>query len=414
MKNWPIVIILFLSQSVNGQQQLSLTLDKADSLFLKSNLLLLAQQYNIEEQDALIIQAKAYPNPTFTADINVVDPQNNETFHVNKTGEKAFSIEQLIILGGKRKTEINIARQNKKLAELEFDDLLRNLQYQLHANFFQLHQQQIVLEKFDRQLRLLDTLINSYETQSKKGNLPLKDVVRLKSVYLKINSDKSSLATEHYEAQRMMNVLLRSDIYIIPIITPDVYDNFNKILEYNEIKRLALENRPDLKISDEENKLASLNIQLQKRMAIPDVALNGSYDQRGGAFINQTNAGISMPLPLWNLNKGNIRAAQAAGKSSIIFQQQKRVEVEADVQAAWQSMSLSITEYNKVIKYYSEDFDAVFKGVNDNFQKRNISILEFVDFFESYNESLSEFERVRNHLAQSATQINYVTASKVF
>jgi cobalt-zinc-cadmium efflux system outer membrane protein len=82
--------------------------------------------------------------------------------------------------------------------------------------------------------------------------------------------------------------------------------------------------------------------------------------------------------------------------------------------AAWQNLLLSVSEYQKIRNYYTDDFDLVFEGVNTNFQKRNISILEFVDFFESYNESLSEFERVKTFLANSAMQINYVTASKIF
>jgi len=157
-----------------------------------------------------------------------------------------------------------------------------------------------------------------------------------------------------------------------------------------------------------------MNVRLQKRLAIPDVALNTSYDQRGGAFQNQLNVGLNIPLPLWNRNQGNIKAAEYSVKSMDVYQQQKLKEVQTDVMAAWQNLLLSVSEYQKIRNYYTDDFDLVFEGVNTNFQKRNISILEFVDFFESYNESLSEFERVKTFLANSAMQINYVTASKIF
>ena len=54
------------------------------------------------------------------------------------------------------------------------------------------------------------------------------------------------------------------------------------------------------------------------------------------------------------------------------------------------------------------------KGVNDNFKRRNITILEFVDHVEAYNESLADFERIKKQLAISAAQINYVTATKIY
>src|SRR6478609_928507 len=414
MKYIAAILFILASFAAKCQQQLPLKLLQVDSLFLQHNLILIAQQYNINIQDALIIQAKAYPNPIFTADLNAIDPQNNETFHVGNTGEKAFSIEQLILLGGKRKTEINMAKQNKIIAELELDDLLRNLSYQLHTSFYSLYRQKNVLQKFNRQLQVLDTLIASYETQARRGNLPLKDVIRLKSVYLKINNDKSELATENFNEQRKMQQLLQSDQYVDPVVTDTDFETYNIPQDFELIKETAVENRPDLKISYEQSALALLNVKLQKSLAIPDVALNSSYDQRGGAFQNQVNVGLSLPLPVWNFNRGNIKAAEFSQKSLLLYQQQKKTEVEADVRAAWQNMSLSISEFNKVKQYYSDEFDIIFRGVNDNFQKRNISILEFVDFFESYNESLSEYERVKNFLANSAMQINYVTASKIY
>lgn len=414
MKCIGFVLAVLLSFPAISQSELSLSLQQADSIFLHNNLLLLAQQYNVASNEALIIQAKAYPNPIFTADFNAIDPQNNEKFHVGSSGEKAFQIQQLILLGGKRKTGIGIAKQNSKLAKLEFDDLLRNLQLQLRASFFSIYRQRNVLLKFDQQLKLLDTLISSYDTQAHLGNLPLKDVVRLKSVYLKINNDKTELSTAYFEEQRRMQLLLQSNQIIRPLVDEALLERFNVGKRYDELINVALENRPDLKIAAEEQVNAALNVKLQKQLAIPDLVLNGSYDQRGGAFINQKNVGITIPLPLWNLNRGNIKAAEFTNQSVTIYGQQKQQEVMADVQSAWNNMALSIREYNKIKSYYSDDFEEVFKGVNTNFQKRNISILEFVDFIESYNESLGEFERVKNHLANSAIQVNYSTATNVY
>lgn len=406
--------LVSLQFPVYSQKTQSLTLAQVDSVFLKNNLLLLAQQYNIEAQKALVIQAKAYPNPLFTADLNAYDPQNEKAFHVGSTGQKAFSIEQLILVGGKRKAEIELARQNEKLATLELEDLLRNLQYQLHTGFFQLNRQRNTLAKFNRQLQLLDTLIVSYDAEAKKGNLPPKDVIRLKAVYFKINNEKSDLASQYFQEQQSMQLLLQMDDYLEPLISKNEIEQWTTPQEFTALLNAALENRPDLKVATESGSFALINVRLQKRLAIPDVALNTSYDQRGGAFQNQLNVGFNIPLPLWNRNQGNIKAAEYSVKSMDLYHQQKLKDVQTDVMAAWQNLLLSALEYQKIRNYYTDDFDLVFEGVNTNFQKRNISILEFVDFFESYNESLSEFERVKTFLATSAMQINYVTASKIF
>jgi cobalt-zinc-cadmium efflux system outer membrane protein len=407
-------ILGFTILGISQPQQTSITLEEAEKTFLKSNLILLAQQYNISAKQALIIQAKAYPNPTFNADFNVYDPQHNKAFHIDSSGQKSFQLQQLIILGGKRKTEIDIAKQNKILAESEFAELLRNLKVQLHRNFYSINQYKIVIENYQKQLFILDTIIEAYKVQVNKGNLPLKDIIRLKSVYIKINNNKSELSSSFNEVQKNIKLLLQTNQDIIPIIDEGSYKPFTDLKALNDLQTLALSNRPDLKIADETAIIAALNLKLQKRQVIPDIAVNGSYDQRGGAFHNQINAGITMPLPILNTNRGNIKAAEFDKKSMDLFVLEKKLEVELDIQQAWQNMQRSILEYNKVNTMFNDEFKQVNVGVNDNFLKRNISILEFVDFVEAYNESLAEFERIKTQLAVSAAEINFVTATKVY
>ena len=408
------IAFCLLVQDGIGQDTLALSLPQADSVFLHNNLYLLSQQYNIDASEALILQAHAYPNPIFTAEFNSIDRENGELFHVDKTGQKEFALEQLIIMGGKRRTEIDIAKQNNQLAQSEFTDLLRNLQLELHNSFFRLREQRNILEKYNRQLGLLDTLILSYDVQAKRGNVPMKDAIRLKSVYLKINNEKAMLAALHTEETRKMQLLVQSNNYILPTIPVTYFDELVITTSYDELLELAIHNRPDLKIAAQQSELSALNLRLQRKLVIPDVVAVTSYDQRGGAFQNQINTGLSIPLPLWNRNRGNIKAAGFYQKSATTYQSLKRMMVETEVQAAWTNLIRSVNEYAKVKNIYTEDFDQVFQGVNANFRKRNITILEFVDFFEAYNESLTEFERVKTQLAIATRQINYVTGSKIF
>ena len=410
-----ILCLLFLSNSITSQiKQIAVTLDDAEKTFLQNNLILLAKQYDISSFQALIIQAKAYPNPTFNADFNVYDPQNKKAFHIDSSGQKSFQLQQLILLGGKYKTEIEIAKQNKILAESEFAELLRNLKVQLHRNFYNINEHKIVIENFQKQLQILDTIISAYEIQVKKGNIPLKDIIRLKSVYIKINNNKSELSNFYNEEQKNMKLLLQINQNIIPTLSQDYYKLFTDLKTLPDLQSLAVSNRPDLKIADESAIIAALNLKLEKKQRIPDIAINGSYDQRGGAFKNQFNAGITLPLPILNTNKGNIKAAEFDKKAIDLYVLQKKLEIELDIEQAWQNMQRSILEFNKVNKMFNEDFAQVNTGINDNFIKRNISILEFVDFVEAYNESLAEFERIKKQLAISAAEINFVTATKVY
>lgn len=409
-----ILFFFALSFSAFSQDTLQLEVSQADQLFLKNNLLLLASSYDISAEEALILQAKAYPNPQFSIDLNAIDNQNKRYFHTGATGQKSLALDQLIRIGGKRKAEIELAKGNAELAKLSMKDLLRSLQFQLHCSFFRLKQQQSLVSKYERQLVMLDSLIATYSRQAQLGNVPMKDVVRLKTVYLKLNNDRSEVAMQAAEEMAQLQVMLQTQANILPVIPNDYFEKMQALPSLSDLLQQANSNRPDLTSAQVQTSQAEINLRLQKRNAIPDMHVIGSYDQRGGAFTNQVNLGVGMPLPLWDRNKGNIRSAAAQSERDKTLFTQKQIELVSEVQQAWKMMQLSKMEYAKVNAIYSDDFEKVIQGVNDNFQKKNITILEFVDFFEAYNESQAEMERIRTQLAISAANINYSTATRIY
>lgn len=417
MRTWHILFTLLFTCSVivakAANDTLTLNLEQADATFLKENLLLLAGQYNLTIAEANIVQARLYPNPVFTAELNAYDPENSKALHIGQSGQKAAAIEQLILLGGKRKTQVELAKKSAEVARLDFEDLLRNLKFQLHSSLFRVQQMELLLAKYRGQLRLLDTIITSYEVQAQRGNIPLNEVVRLKAVYLRLNNDKAEVASNLSQEVANLRLLLHTEDYVKPDV-PDVGLRKIPLIDVAQLITTALDNRPDYKANNLQVDIARLNYQLQKKLAIPDVAFSASYDQRGGAFQNQVNAGFSIPLPAWNRNQGNIRAAKLQQEAAVPLREQASLAVRTEVRQAFDDLSRCVREYQKAKSLYSSDFEDVLKGITDNFRKRNISLIEFVDFIESYNESLAEWQRIQTQLSLAAEQINFVTAKDLF
>ena len=396
-------------------EPVTLTIKQAEELFFKNNFLLLAQQYNINKADAQIIQSKVYPNPEISGDMIAYEGQNNNYFPTGKQGNFAAGLEQLILLGGKRRKQIELAKVDKKLAEAELTDITRNLQQQIWDSFYTLHHQQKVIEKYNRLLDRLQSLIESYQVQVDKKNIALKDLVRLKSVYVKINNDKSEESAVLIEEQQKLNILLGITASIDTVYTTaDATAYSDKGVLYDDVLNRSLENRPDLNQAKLGVESANLNLSLQKRMNIPDITLRGGYNQQGDAFNNQYNVGLSIPLPIFDRNRGNIRAAKINKEQQTANVSYKELEIKNEVLAAYQNYTRSVEEYKRIATLINEDFDAVYNGITSNFQKGNVSMIEFADFFESYNEAQTEVERVKKQLALAAAQINYVTGTNNF
>ena len=272
----------------------------------------------------------------------------------------------------------------------------------------------MVLLRYRNQLQLLDTIIGNYEIQARRGNIPVKEVVRLKAARLQLTNSRSEISHSHIEEMSKVRLLLRSEEYIKPVIQDSAFQPLTRPPQPEQWFDLALANRPDLKAATLQTRLSDLNLKYQRQLAVPDVAVNTSYDQRGGAFVNQLNVGFNVPLPLWNKNRGNILAAKVQTQAASSAREQSTAEVRIDVQSAFENLRLSIREYQSARQLYNSDFEVVLKGVSENFRKRNISLLEFVDFIESYNEAIAELQRVRSQLGIAAERVNYVTTSEIY
>ncbi|MNK25722.1 Cobalt-zinc-cadmium resistance protein CzcC precursor [compost metagenome] len=411
------ITILFIQAAAVAQapEQVTLTIKQAEELFFKNNFMLLAQQYDIDIASAAIIQSKVYPNPEITADVVAYQEQNNLYFPSGNNGNFVAGLEQLIILGGKRKTQIKLAKLDKKLAEAELTDLTRNLQKQIWESFYTLHHQQKVIEKYSKLMLKLESLIDSYEVQVAKNNIALKDLVRLKSVYVKINNDKSEETEVLIQEQQKLNILLGITTTTKTIYSSADANAFSELpMLYDLILSKSLENRPDLNQAKLETESAKLNVSLQKKMVIPDVTFRAGYNQQGDAFNNQYNVGLSIPLPIFDRNRGNIQAAKIRQEQQNKNISYKQMEIKNQVLAAWQNYTRSIEEYKHISKLINEDFEAVYNGITSNFEKGNVSMIEFADFLESYNDAQTEVERVKKQLALAAAQINYVTGTNNF
>src|SRR5262250_665153 len=131
-----LILLLLLLFSLNSKtvfalpaDTLSLTLADAENLFQKNNFQLLAAKFNVSAADAAVIQAKLWSNPVLSIDQGAYNENTKKWFDISKSGETAASLQQLILLGGKRRNQIGIAKINSRIAQYQFFDLVRTLRY---------------------------------------------------------------------------------------------------------------------------------------------------------------------------------------------------------------------------------------------------------------------------------------------
>lgn len=415
---------------------LFLSLAEAESRFMKGNLLLLAQKLNVDASRALEVQAGLWSNPTLYLEQSVYNPASRRMFPTQlgeagnpaSQGENIIQINQLFLLAGKRGKQINLARINSEMAEYTFYDLVRSLKYQLRTRFFHIYYLQQSLAVYQQQIASLQKTAALYQAQYEKGNVPLKEVVRLKAFLFTLENDQKNLRTQITENQATLAVLLNDttgaaprngpsvgrqpsvQTYYVPVLNRAVIDRLSlQGLQVADLVEQARVHRYDLKGYEATTRYEKQNLSYQKALAVPDIRLGGVYDRNGSYIPNYYGINMQIDLPLFNRNQGSIQAAKSRIQASQAALEQYQVQVEKEVWQAYQKTVQADQLFKGLDPTYEADFERLIAGINLSYQKKNLTLLDFIDFYESYKNNVLLLNQLRNERMNALEELNYVT-----
>ncbi|AZI41275.1 TolC family protein [Epilithonimonas vandammei] len=392
-----------------------MSLQDCELAFQKNNLQLLAAQYNISMADAEIMQSRIWELPQIEGYVNAINPQDKRIFDIGRA--KGVEIKQLIYLGGKKKNEIQFAKSNKELSQLQFNQLLVDLRSQLRETYFNLVYEQKKQVSIESQLKYMNDLLAAYKVQTDKGNISLKDYVRLQSIVIQLNNDKIEINNNILGFQQKMKVLTGNSESILPNLPKP---EENEILisqpfgDLEILKNKALENNADylynLKLVDN----SKLYAQWQKSLNVPDLNLGAEYDQASGTFNNEVNLKIGIPIPLWKVNKGNVEKAKYAIQQNEKNSEYQKLNLETQVESAYQTWKNQYDQYFELKPLDIENLETVYNGILKNFRNGNISLIEFTDFMESYRQTVLQIYEMKKQIMISAENLNQLVQTKIF
>jgi len=420
-KEWFILIFgSFFSLSVWAQPHqdtLRLSLPEAEKMFLDSNLQLLAQRYNIDANKALVIQARLWPNPNFSVGHTLYSGALNQFFPTGRNDETTLALSQTILLAGKRNKQVQLALANVKLTEYQFFDLLRTLKYTLRTDFFHIYYLRQSAKVYDEEIKALSHIVAAFSEQQGKGYISEKEVIRIKAQLYTFTSEYSDLVNQVNDVESELRLILqvRPTFFIEPVTDSAAIGKLDPSqYTLNALMDSAYHNRTDLQIARANRNINQLNYNYQKSLAVPDLSLSLGYDEAGSFLYNYYGVGASIDLPFFNRNQGNIRSAKAQIAGSEVTQRSVQATVEENVAASLQKAFAQQKLYQTIDPKFYSDFDRLLHEVVNNYQKRNISILEFLDFYDSYKQNTLQLNTIQFNRVSAFEDINYYTGTNFF
>ncbi|MCJ8498691.1 TolC family protein [Chryseobacterium salipaludis] len=413
MKQKFFALLLLVPAAVFSQQKI--TLAECETAFVRNNMELLAEQYNIPAQDAEVLHARIWDLPEISFESNLIRPSQPSFFNIG--AHKELAVEQLFLLGGKRRNEIALAKSNRELAVLQLEELLVNLQAELRENFYALFYEHKKLGNIDDQLVYMNELLEAYRIQTSKGNIALRDQVRLQAIVMALSADRLEVTNEITERTRRLATLLGTEEEFIPDLSQDEEESkltAAPLFGLPELQEKARAFNPGYRYAVHLTETQQINYKLQKSLITPDLTAGLQWNQNSGIFHNEVNFSVGIPLPLWKKNAGNVELAKVQIIQAEQLAAAQRLQLDNEVAAAYKKWEQHWQFYANLSPQDWQDMQTVYRGILKNFRSGNVTLLDFTDFIDSYRETALQRYEMKKQIMITAAELSRLTQNTLF
>jgi outer membrane protein, heavy metal efflux system len=175
----------------------------------------------------------------------------------------------------------------------------------------------------------------------------------------------------------------------------------------------AYDHRPDYRIASANVDYERVNLSLQHALAVPDLTIGGRWSRADSYIPDYYAVSLSIDLPIFNRNQGNVEVSERTLEANTVMFNNATLTLKEDVQAAYTKASEIDHRYRQSDRQFISEYKMLIDGVVINYKNRNISLLEFTDFYESYRTSILQWQQLRNDRIQAFENLNYSTGMDI-
>ncbi|WP_292434849.1 TolC family protein [Methylobacter sp.] len=375
---------------------LAITEQQAIALFYQRNLSLIAANFNINDAQAQEIIAAAIPNPVFSFTISSLTPQmSHQQYSDAPLPAVSPQIQQLIETAGKRRLRIESSELATEAVSLDLKDTARVLTNAVRRSYYSLLLAQkvatVATDNFERYREILR--VNA--TRLKVGDISATDFTRIEVESLKAQGDQDQAKAALNQARADLLLLLgwpENSLEISAVEAwPEAAPSVAKVGQDQLVKQ-ALERRPDLQAARVRIEQAGKMLTLANRLAIPDVTVSAFYQRDPGNFFTDSGGvGISVPLPLFYRQEGEISRARVGLNSAELALKQTEQGVQAEVMkalAAWQSADAIAQRFETAVV---KRIEMLRKAQEIAYQKGAVGLLDLIDAERNYKAMMLDY-----------------------
>ena len=402
----------------SGFAQKPLTWPEVLDKFEAANPTLRAGQVGLDESKAQEITAFLRPNPNFTVSTDGTQIAPYKDVWQPLTGTQ-FSTNFSYVHERQRKRELRheSAEKGTGIATSGQADLERTLVLGLRMAFVQALQEKVILELAKENLAYYDHVLEVNRERFKAGAIAQVDLDRLELQRVQYESDLQ-IAKQSLETAKIQLLMLLNDR--TPVHRFDVtgaFDFSNQIAPLDEVRQIALDNRPDLKAALQSIEKAKTD----HRLAVA----NGSTDPTFSAwwtynpsfsnpFDHQTlGASISIPLRIFDRNQGEKLRTQLDIERNEKLMAATQARVFSDVDSAYATVTSTVTLLQPYKDRYLQQASRVRDTIAFSYEHGAASLLDFLSAQAEYRSVRANYLKLVASYLSAANQLNQAAGREV-
>lgn len=374
----------------------SITIEQAVAEAVRNNPDLLAERLGIPVAETALITAGLRPNPVLSASSDHLDWLGTGFSDANGAGptEHAVRVDLPVERGNKRDHRIDTAGYGTKIAEAHISDFLRKLKLDVTLACIDVIDAKSRLDLANDNLKSLQGIVQINESRLQGGAIAPVELTRSRVAMLQFRASVKSAELTLTSARIKLQALLgRTPGQGIVDISDSLKTTLPPPPDLATLEAAALATRPDLQAVRLDQARSQAELRLQLAEGKVDYSVGMEYRRQQGVNGRGNSLGffVSVPLPLFNRNQGEI--ARAANE-----EQQLRKQLEA-LQAQVNSEVVgAYREYENTLELMTEiesDLLAPSQEARDTtayvYRAGASSLVEVLDAQRAFNDTMSTY-----------------------
>lgn len=382
---------------------------------IQNNLDLAAERLSLSVAEARQITASLRPNPVLTLSGQTLDLLGARFNANSPVGPNQFNAHTDFVMerGKKRLERMAVAAADRTLVELQLRDMVRRLVFDVQAAYVDVQQARDSVGLASENLRSLRGIVQVNEARVKSGDLAEVELERSRIAALQYETAVEQARLQLEQAKTRLQRLMGRKVPAPVFEVTGAMRRDKQADASEEILKRALARRPDLQAFRQTQARSQADLRLQLANGKVDYVLGSEYTYQRAYGFGGSSLGfsVSMPLPVFNKNQGEIARAQREQQQAMARITAIETNINSEVELAYRQFQTSQRLLTNIESTLLNRAKTVRDITEYSYRRGEATLIEFLDAQRAFNDAVLSYNEARANFARSLYLIDAVSGA---